>query len=284
MKVAVLGTGIMGVGISHALLRAGHDVRVWNRTAARAEPLAADGATVATTPSEAVHGADAVMTLLFDADAVLDVVEAVAPELTDAVWIQASTVGVAGTERVADLARRHGLTALDAPVLGTKQPAEDGKLVPLVSGDPDAIERVMPVFDAIGAKTVRAGARLGQGTALKLVCNAWIATLITGLGQSLALAQYLGLDSDLFLESIGGGAMDLPYAHAKAPSMTSGDYPTSFAVDGVVKDVGLIRDAATAAGVPDDLLAAVESLFRYTAERGHGDDDMAAVRTAFDPR
>lgn len=283
MKVAVLGTGIMGVGVSHALLRAGHDVRVWNRSAARAEPLAADGATVADSPDAAVRDVDAVITLLFDADAVVEVGEEIAPALGDTVWIQASTIGLDGVERVGELARRHGLTVLDAPVLGTKQPAEDGKLVPLVSGDPDAVEPMMPVFEAIGAKTVRAGDRLGQGTALKLVCNAWIATLITGLGQSLAMAERLGLDPGLFLEAIGGGAMDLPYAHAKAPLMLEREFPTSFAVEGVVKDVGLIRAAARDADVPEHLLAAVEELFRTTAARGHGGDDMAAVRTAFDP-
>lgn len=282
MLVAVLGTGIMGVGMTHSLLRAGHTVRVWNRTPQRAQPLASDGATVAASAAEAVRGADAVLTLLFDADAVLDVAGEMAGDLGDAVWIQASTIGLDGVVRVAAFAEERGLTVLDAPVLGTKQPAEDGKLVSLVSGDPAAVERVRPVLDAVAAKTVRAGERLGQGTALKLVCNAWIATLITGLGQSLTLAQRLGLDPNLFLEAIGGGAMDLPYAHAKAPSMLAGEYPTSFAVDGVIKDVGLIRAAARDAGVPDDLLETVERLFRVAADHGHGPDDMAAVRTAFD--
>lgn len=282
MRVAVLGTGIMGVGMTHSLLRAGHEVRAWNRTAAKAEPLAADGATVVRTAAEAVRGADAVLTLLFDGDAVLEVGREIAPALGEAVWVQASTIGVDGIARVAELAEQHGLTVLDAPVLGTRQPAEDGKLVPLVSGDPAAIDRVAPILDAIGAKTVRAGDRLGQGTALKLVCNAWIATLITGLAQSLTLAERLGLEPNQFLEAIGGGAMDLPYAHAKAPSMLAREYPTSFAVDGVVKDVGLIRDAARDAGVPDALLSAVDELFRVAADRGHGGDDMAAVRAAFD--
>lgn len=283
MRVAVLGTGIMGVGVTHSLLRAGHDVRVWNRTRTRAEPLSGDGASVAATAAEAVRDADAVLTLLFDADAVLDVAEEIAPALAGRVWIQAATIGVDGIDRVAELAQRRGLTVLDAPVLGTRKPAEDGTLVPLVSGDPEAVEVAMPVFDAIGAKTVRAGDRLGQGTALKLVCNAWIGTLIGGLAQSLALAERLGLDPRLFLEAIGGGAMDLPYAHAKAPSMLAREFPTSFAVDGVLKDLGLIREAARDAGVPEQLLAAVEELFRITAGRGYGGDDMAAVRAAFDP-
>lgn len=281
MKVAVLGTGIMGTATSRTMLAAELEVRAWNRTRAKAEPLAADGATVAETAADAVLGADVAITFLHDADAVVEVARDVVGELADTVWLQMSTIGIEGTRRVADLAEKHGLAVLDAPVLGTKGPAEQGKLVPLVSGDPDLVERARPVLDVIGAKTVVAGPELGQGTALKLICNAWIASMITALGQSHALAEGLGLDPSLFLEGIGGSAVDAPYAHVKSGLMKGRDYPPSFSIDNVLKDLGLIIDASAVAGIPDGLLAAQRQLFADASANGFGGDDMAAIREAF---
>lgn len=282
MDVAVLGTGIMGAGVARTLLREGFDVRAWNRSTAKAEPLASAGATVAATASEAVRGADVVLTFLFDADAVLEVLDDAADALAGTVVLQASTIGLDGTRRVARLADDRGITLLDAPVLGTKQPAEQGTLVALVSGDPAAVDRAQPVLDAIGTKTVHAGECIGQASALKLVCNAWVASITGALGQSVALADHLGLDPALFLESIAGGPTGAPYAQVKGTAMIERSYPTAFAVDGVVKDVGLIRAAAQEAGVADGLLAAIEGLFEATADRGRGSDDMAAVRESFE--
>jgi len=280
MQVAVLGTGIMGTGMTRSLLRDGHDVRVWNRTRERAEPLEQHGAAVADTAQEAVSDAEAVVTMLFDADSVLEVMADV--DLPPGcVWLQSSTVGVEGTERVARLADDRGIVVLDAPVLGTKGPAFEGKLVVLVSGGRQATERMQPVFDAVGGRTVHAGDAVGAATALKLVCNAWIGTLTAALGQSVSLAEGLGLDPRLFLEAIDGGPVDMPYVHVKSPSMLEGDYPTSFAVDGVVKDLDLIRDAAARGEVSDTLLSAARELFAQTSRNGRGEHDMAAVRTAF---
>ena len=280
MQVAVLGTGIMGTGMARSLLRAGHDVRAWNRTRVKAESLEQHGATVAASAQDAVRDADAVVTMLFDADAVLEVMAEVdLPD--DCVWLQSSTVGIEGTRRVARLADDRGLVVLDAPVLGTKAPAFDGKLVVLVSGEKQAAERMQPAFDAIGSRIVYAGDELGAATALKLVCNAWIGTLTAALGQSLELAKGLGLDPRQFLEAIEGGPVDMPYVHVKSTAMLDGAYDTSFAVDGVVKDLDLIREAAAQGGVSDALLTAARGLFARTSENGRGEQDMAAVHTAF---
>ena len=166
-------------------------------------------------------------------------------------------------------------------MLGTKQPAEQGMLTTLVSGDPAAIERATPVLDAIGARTIRVGDRVGRASALKLVVNSWVGTLAAGLGQSIAFAEQLDVDPALFLEVLAGGATDTPYAHLKGAAMIEHSYPTSFSVDGVVKDVGLMRAAAEEVGVDDTILAAVEQVFTTTASNGLGSDDMAAVREAF---
>ncbi|MGH3424213.1 MAG: NAD(P)-dependent oxidoreductase [Nocardioidaceae bacterium] len=283
MRIAVLGTGIMGAGMVRSLLREGFEVAVWNRTTAKAGPLAEDGATVSSSAADAVRDADVVLTMLFDADAVLEVIGGLDLDGA-AVWLQSSTIGLDGVRRVARLASERGLTVLDAPVLGTKAPAEQGRLVPIVSGDPEAVRRVRPVLDAIGSKTVDAGTELGRATALKLTCNAWVITLTAAVGQSMAMASRLGLEPGLFLEAIGGGATDTPYAHVKGEAMVAGDYPAAFALDGAVKDLDLITAAAQEAGVADDVLAAVRIMFAKASDHGHGDEDMGAVYTAFDGR
>lgn len=287
MKVTVLGTGIMGTGVVHSLLREGHEVAVWNRTPAKAEPLAGDGARVATSIGEAAAGAEVVLLTLFDADAVLAALDALAAAdlgPTPPVVVQASTIGLEGTRRVVERSAAAGLPLVEAMMLGTKQPAETGRLVLLTAGEPALLERVTPALAAISARTVAAGPDLGSATALKLVCNAWIASVTAAVGQSVALAQGLGVDPALFLEAIEGGAVDTPYAHLKAAAMVSGDLTPSFALDGARKDVGVITDAARESGVDTTLLEALRVLFGAASAAGHGADDMAAVHRAFTPR
>ncbi|WP_314103250.1 NAD(P)-dependent oxidoreductase [uncultured Frigoribacterium sp.] len=293
MKVAVLGTGIMGQGVVRTLLREGHDVTAWNRTRDKAEPLAGVGATVVDTAREAVDGAEVVVTVLFDGEAVLSVlreatsaVDATAASGAEAdgpVWVQASTIGAADTARVVDLAAERGVPLVEAMMLGTKKPAETGKLVMLAAGAPDLLARVQPVLDAMGAKTITAGGSVGQGTALKLAANAWIASVTAAAAQSLALTRTLGLDPQLFLDAIEGGQADTPYAHLKGASMIAGEYPAQFALDGLRKDVSLMREAATAAdaGFDTSLLEALAGLYGTASDRGHGGDDIAAVHAAF---
>jgi 3-hydroxyisobutyrate dehydrogenase len=280
MQVAVLGTGIMGAGMARSLVRAGHAVTVWNRTAAKAEPLAADGATVAGSAAEAVAGAEVVVVMLFDTAAVLAVLAEAGP--SDAVWLQASTIGPDGIREVA--AAHPGLRLVDAPVLGTKGPAEQGTLVALLSGDEDVIAAARPAIEGYSARSVYAGPGLGAASALKLAGNAWVATLNAAIGQSVALAEGLGVDPALFLDAVRGGAADSAYLHAKAELIAKGDYPPAFALDGALKDVELILAAARGALVADDVLVGLAAAYRRASEAGHGAEDMSAVYTAFRPR
>ena len=165
-RVAVLGTGIMGTGMARSLLRSGLDVTVWNRSPGRAAPLAADGAQVAGTAAEAAAGADAVVTILWDGGSVAEVMTGALPAAPDGVlWAQASTVGLhdAGI-RLPALARRYGARYVDAPVLGTRQPAEEGKLTVLAAAPGPLRDPVTPLFDAIAARTVWVSERPGDGT------------------------------------------------------------------------------------------------------------------------
>jgi 3-hydroxyisobutyrate dehydrogenase len=281
MQVAVLGTGVMGAGMARSLLRAGHDVRVWNRTAARAQPLADDGATVAGTAAAAVDGAEAVLVMLWDTAAVLDVLGAAGGSAPDAVWLLASTIGPDGMRAVA--AAYPDLRLVDAPVLGTKGPAEQGTLVALLSGAPADLAAAKPAVDGYSARSVQAGEQIGAASALKLVCNAWVATMNAAVGQSAALAEGLGLDPALFLDAMRGSASDAPYLHMKAELVAKREFPTSFALAGALKDVELIRAAARDVSVADDVLAGLVTVYGRAVAAGHGEEDMAAVYLAFPP-
>jgi 3-hydroxyisobutyrate dehydrogenase len=284
-KIGVLGTGIMGAGMARNLVRAGFDVTVWNRSADKAAPLAEDGATVAGDPAAAVAGADIVLTMLFDDAAVTEVMDAALPAVAPgAVWVQSSTVGLEATDRLAELAARHDLGFVDAPVLGTRQPAEQGKLTVLAAGRADLRERVAPVFDAIGARTVWVSERPGDGHRLKLAANAWVLSITAATAQSIALAEQLGLDPRQFLEVISGSPTDSAYAQVKGGNMITGELAPAFGLDGAVKDAGLILSAIRAGGVDDRLMTAVHAQLAAAAEAGHAGDDMAAVIHTTRPR
>lgn len=277
-EIAVLGTGIMGAPMARNLLAAGFGVRVWNRTTEKARPLADDGAAVADSPGEAASGADFLLTMLSDADAVAQAAAggAIDSLAEGGVWIQTSTVGVEGNERLAHLAAGRGVTYVDAPVLGTKEPAEQGQLVVLASGPREAEERCAPVFDAVGAKYAWLG-EAGAGSRLKLVVNNWIAGLLGLLGETLALARATGVDPQSFLDTIQGGPLDSPYAQTKGKMMLDGEYPPSFTATLARKDVGLIMDAARSGGLEPAIAGAVAAYFDSAIESGHGGEDMAAV-------
>jgi 3-hydroxyisobutyrate dehydrogenase len=285
-SVAVLGTGKMGAGMTRSLLRAGFEVTAWNRSGDRAAPLAGNGAKVAGSAAEAVAQAGAVLTMLWDGDSVAEVMDEALPAATDElVWLQTSTVGVRdAADRLPGLASAHGAAFVDAPVLGTRQPAEDGKLLVLASGPVELRERIEPVLSAIGAGTVWVSERPGDGTRLKLVANSWVASLVAATAQAIAFAEGLGLDPQVFLDAVKGGAVDTPYLHVKGQAMISGEFPAAFGLDGMVKDTGLIAAAMRDTGTDTTLIDALGHQFRAAANAGHADEDMAAVVHAFRQR
>jgi 3-hydroxyisobutyrate dehydrogenase len=263
--------------MGRSILRAGLPLRIWNRTQGKAEALEPDGAFVAATPSEAVRGADVIVTMLADGDTVADVMADAAPGLqAGQVWAQTSTVGVAAVRQLTDLAGQHGLVFVDSPVLGTRQPAERGNLIVLAAGPDEARNRVQPVFDAIGSKTLWLGAP-GTASRLKLVANNWVLTLTAGAAETIALAQGLGADPGQFLEAVSGGPLDCPYLHLKTSAILEKDFTPSFTVDLADKDARLIVAAGRVAGVRMPVAQAVHGKFVRAAELGHGDEDMAAA-------
>jgi len=279
--VAVLGTGTMGEPIARNLLRAGFDVRVWNRTREKAEQLAADGATVCDAAAEATRGAELVLTILADADSTAETVEKLEFD-GGAVWVQSATTGVDGAERLAELAREKGVEFVDAPVLGTRKPAEDAKLVVLASGPDDALERAQPLFNAIGQETRRLGPA-PNGSKLKMVTNLWLLAVTEGAAEAIALAEGLGLDPREFLATMKGSQIDTPYLHLKGEAMLERRLAPSFKLKHAEKDASLVLEAAQRAGVDVRVARAVREAFERGIELGHGDEDMAAVYFAAKP-
>lgn len=277
--VAVLGTGIMGGPMARNMAQAKLAVRAWNRTREKAEPLAEHGVTVCADPAEATAGADLLVTMLLDADATEQALADGALDrlAQDAVWVQMGTVGIEGARRLRALAERSGTAFVDAPVLGTKQPAENGELVVLASGPTAVRERCAPVFEAVGKVTRWVGEEPGAGSALKLVVNSWVLALTDAVAEAVALARGLSIDPQLFLDTIEGSPTDSPYAHLKGGAMIRTEFAPSFPLTHALKDVGLVLDAAQQVGVRLGIAAAVRDDFSRAIERGHGDEDMGAA-------
>jgi 3-hydroxyisobutyrate dehydrogenase len=257
--------------MGRSMARAGLDVTVWNRTPDKAAAL---DLPVADDPASAVRDADVVVTMLFDFESVAHVMTEALPAMPqDSIWLQTSTIGVDETSALAELAIKNGVSYVDAPVLGTRAPAENGQLTVLAGGKKDG--RLDPVLDAIAAKVVWVGERPGDGHRLKLVMNAWVLTVTAGTAQSIALAEAFDLDPKTFLELISGGPLDAGYAQLKGKAMLSGEFAPQFTLGGAAKDAGLIREAAVESGVvATELIAALETLFRAA---GNPNEDMAAV-------
>ena len=277
--VAVLGTGIMGAAMARNLLAAGLPTAVWARTPAATDPLAEAGATVAASPAEAVAHAEVVITMLPTADITAEVVfdaNVAAALPPGAVWAQMGTIGVLETtELAARLARlRPDVTYVDAPVSGSKGPAESGQLLIFASGPSHAQPVVASAFDAVGRQTLWLG-DTGQGSRMKLVVNAYLSMLVEGVAETLALARHLDIDIAHLNAAIEGGPLDAPLADAKLHKMESADFAPEFPLQWALKDVDLAIHSADTTPVP--LLDALSRQWHRAVDAGHGREDISAA-------
>jgi len=277
--VAVLGIGSMGHGMAASALRAGIPTIVWNRRMEATRDLAELGAQVAGTAAEAVRQAAIVVTMATDADAVLSIARdrgmlaALAP---GAIWAQMSTIGVAGIDRVAAMAgvERPDVMLLDAPVSGSKDPAERGQLTIFASGPGEARAQVAPLFDALGQRTIWVG-EAGAGTRLKLVNNTWLAFATEAVAVSVALGRRLGLQTETVVDALGGGPLVSPWQAAKLQRIADGEFSAQFALALALKDVRLALQAAA-----DGQFAALACLadeWQEAVDQGLGGQDLTVV-------
>jgi 3-hydroxyisobutyrate dehydrogenase len=280
-RVAVLGTGIMGSAMARNLVAAGLPTTVWDRSPGATAPLAAAGAVAAASVPDAIRDAGVVITMLPDADVVESVLfaDGLPPFAPGAVWAQMGTIGVTATTGLASrLGRaRPDVTFVDAPVSGSKGPAEAGQLLILASGPAAAEPVTAPAFAAIGRKTVWLGAA-GQGSRMKLVVNSYLSFLIEGVAEALELGRRLGIDPAALDAVLDGGPLASPLADAKLHKIARGDFTPEFPLEWALKDVDLAIAAGDGGSLP--MLAALSRQWHRAVGAGYGRSDVSAARLA----
>lgn len=273
-RVAFLGLGRMGAPMARRLAEAGHELTVYNRTAERMDGFERP----ARSPADAVGGADVVITMLADPDAVRDVIfasgmgKAMRP---DAVFVDMSTVGVRVARRIAESLER---ATLDAPVGGGVAQAVSGELTVLVGGEASALDRVRDVLAVFG-EIVHCGG-VGAGQAAKLAFNTVLAVAMAGVGEAVTLGERLGLPTPVVLDVLSRGGAS-PLVARKAPMIESGDYTASFALSLMRKDVALAIEAARDAEAWLPVAGVVGELFARAERDGLGDGDYSQITELF---
>jgi 3-hydroxyisobutyrate dehydrogenase len=274
MKVTILGAGRMGSAMALRLIDTGQQVTVWNRERERVVPLADAGATVADGIAAAVDDAAVIITMVTDGPAVRSVAAEMLPAMrSDAVWLQASTVGAEWADRLRELADERGRAILDAPVSGSTGPARNGTLTWLVAGPQDAIDAARPVLDALGQHVFLVGARQ-EASRLKLIVNAWMTAATVAMADALRASDELGVPRDTLLEVLSGGPLGMPYALQKAQLMTTHDYTPGFPIELALKDIRLMEQAEMQT---PQLVRELDRRLTNAADAGHALDDLAAV-------
>jgi 3-hydroxyisobutyrate dehydrogenase-like beta-hydroxyacid dehydrogenase len=283
MRVGFAGLGLMGSRMSRRFLEKGFPLTVWNRTAARARPLEAQGARVAPTPRALAEASDVVMVCLADPPAVerfvfgeQGLLEGVRPGFR---YIETSTLSPGLVRRIAGALREKGAECLEAPVTGSKVGAEKGTLV-IMTGGPRALhDELMPVLMAVGAKAIYCG-ETGQASVVKLIGNTIISFMLQGLCEGIVVGQKAGLTIDTLLEVVMASGYASPYFPFKAGAIARGDYDTHFSLDLLVKDQGLMLDEAGRLGAPMPGLATIREACQAARAQGFGGEDIAALYKA----
>jgi 3-hydroxyisobutyrate dehydrogenase-like beta-hydroxyacid dehydrogenase len=284
MKVAFVGIGKMGLPMAGNVLRAGHELTVFNRTLSRCDPLRDDGATVAASAAEAVREAEVLVTMLADPAAVEAQIVGDEQVLADApaglVWLEMSTIGPTAAREFAARAAGAGVAMLDAPVSGSIAVAEAATLVAMVGGDGEALERARPVLEAMTKAHFHLG-ESGAGAAMKLAVNVMVASQTVAISEALVLAEAAGIERADAYEVISAGALASPFVdYKKAAFLDPDGTPAAFALDLMRKDLRLALEQGEAAGLP--LFGATAAAEAVTVAAGleGGDEDLVRVADA----
>lgn len=283
VKVALLGLGTMGLGMAQNLLKAGFPLTVYNRTAAKAEPLRKAGATVATTVAEAAAGADVVLAMLADDQASRAAwlgegggLGALGTMKPGSVIVEASTVSPAWIAELASEANRRGLRMMDAPVTGSRAQAEAGQLIFLVGADAETLLFTRPVLEAMSKEIVPLGP-VGSGAQMKLINNFLAGVQVASFAEGLAWIERTGLDREAALGVLKRGAPGSPVFSVMAERMTARTYEVNFLLSLMDKDLRYAQAAAAEFGVALRTATSAEELFSKAIQQGHAGQDMSAV-------
>jgi 3-hydroxyisobutyrate dehydrogenase len=285
--VGFLGLGVMGQPMAANLARAGVPLVVWNRTPARADPLAAAGAAVAASPAEVFARAGVVLLMLADEAAADSVLGRGTPGF--AARVRGRTVvhmGTTSPDYSRDLeaaVRAAGGRYAEAPVSGSRRPAEDGELVAMLAGEDGAVAAVRPLLGPMCRQTVDCGPVPGA-LLTKLAVNLFLITLVTGLAEAFHFADRHGLDLHRFLAVLDAGPMASAVSRGKAAKLVGRDFAVQASIVNVLENNRLIAEAARRRGLASPLLDVCHALYGETVHIGHGEADMAAVIRAIEAR
>jgi 3-hydroxyisobutyrate dehydrogenase len=286
-RISFLGLGIMGAAMARRLLEHGFELTVWNRNPARAAPLAAQGARIASSPADAARGAEVVIAMIADDPASRSVwigeagaLQALEP---GSLAIESSTLTVEWIRALGAACAARGVGFLDAPVTGSKVQAEEGALNFLVGGDAPLVERARPVFAAMGRGHIHVGPG-GSGALLKLINNFMCGVQVASLGEALAMAERSGLDVRLAGEVLAAGSPGSPLVKMVVQRMVARDYTPNFLLPLMVKDLSYAIETFGAAGIELDDARAARERFRAAASAGYAHQDIAAVIESLRPR
>ena len=287
VDVGFVGLGTMGTPIALNMVRAGTPLVVWNRSQAAVDTLRAAGATAAATPAEVFGQADIVVVMLANGDVIDAVLERGTPAfdrmVEGRILVHMGTTPAAYSERLGEDTTAAGGRYVEAPVSGSRGPAEEGRLVGMVAGPDDAVEAVVPLLEPVCATVIRCG-EVPQATQMKLAVNLFLITQVGGLVEAYHFAEHLGLDLERFRSVLDAGPMASVVSRGKLAKLAEGDLSAQASVRDVFYNNRLIAEAARAGGVSTPLLDACHDLFEEAERLGHGAEDMAAVLRAFESR
>jgi 3-hydroxyisobutyrate dehydrogenase-like beta-hydroxyacid dehydrogenase len=279
-KIGFLGLGIMGGAMAANILRAGYPLMVYNRTAAKSEALAQIGAGVASTPEHLAQATEVIIAMVTGPealDALLWGPEGAASALNEKkVFINMSSVSPRYTREIAAKLAPSGVTFIDAPVSGTKKPAEEGSLAILTGGPQAKIKELEPLFLTMGKKVIYCG-DVGQGSMMKMFINLLLGVMMAGFAECLNFGRLGGLDFEAMLDTVASGAMNAPMFQAKAANLRDKNYPAAFPFKHLAKDAKFVVDTAYESGAPVALGQMVLHLYRLGVAQGWGDEDISAI-------
>ncbi|XP_039115554.1 glyoxylate/succinic semialdehyde reductase 2, chloroplastic [Dioscorea cayenensis subsp. rotundata] len=279
-RVGFLGLGIMGTPMALNLIKAGCDVTVWNRTKSKCDHLINQGAKYQASPADVASSCDVTFAMLADPQSAVDVAcgvnGAVKGMGSGKGYVDVSTVDGATSKLISENIKETGASFLEAPVSGSKKPAEDGQLIFLTAGDASLFETVAPLLDIMGKSKFYLG-DVGNGAAMKLVVNMIMGSMMASFSEGLLLGEKVGLDPKVLVEVVSQGAISAPMFSMKGPSMVQAKYPTAFPLKHQQKDLRLALGLAESVSQPIPIAAAANELYKAAKSHGLSDQDFSAV-------
>lgn len=279
-KIGFIGLGTMGAPMAANLLKQGYQVTVYNRTAAKCEPLASLGATVSASPREAATGVDTVITMVSDDASIAAVYEGpdglLAGLKPGTAVIDCSTISPALVKKLAGLVGDLGGVFLDAPVTGSSPAAIDGTLVFMVGGNADVLSKEIDIFECLGKKVLHMGEN-GTGAVAKLAHNTIVGINNLALAEGFSIAAKSGLPADRFLELVQLGSAGSKAAELKGRKIIEHDFTNQFSLALMLKDLKLASSLTDGASIPSPMLNLAKSLFQAGQTQGFGDEDLSSV-------